>query len=326
MKTTLLIMWGIASGAFLATPAIASNESRPSIVIVIGAGGLPEYDTQFQLWAARWKNLGEAIKAETTVIGRDNKADNDDRQQLQTTLKSQLGPSSSPLILVMLGHGTHAQGVAKFNLRGPDVSANELAQWIGDSSRQVAVIQCSSSSAAFLRQLTGDHRTIITATRSSAEQNFSRFGDFFSLSLTDVTADLDHDNAISLLESFLFASNRVARFYEEESRLATEHSLIDDNGDGLGTPRTFFRGIRAEKAARDGSALDGLQAHQIVLYQFPEHKSLSADSLAERDDLERQIESLRQKKAVLDIDQYYLALESLMVKLSNLYSANDNSP
>ena len=32
------------------------------------------------------------------------------------------------------------------------------------------------------------------------------------------------------------ASRNVARFYEQQSRLATEHALLDDNGDGLGTP------------------------------------------------------------------------------------------
>ena len=44
-------------------------------------------------------------------------------------------------------------------------------------------------------------------------------------------ADLDKDDQVSLLEAFLTASVRTAEFYEETSRLATEHALIDDNGD-----------------------------------------------------------------------------------------------
>jgi hypothetical protein len=34
----------------------------------------------------------------------------------------------------------------------------------------------------------------------------------------------------------------VAEFYEADGRLATEHALLDDNGDSLGTPADFFRG------------------------------------------------------------------------------------
>ncbi|MCP4191939.1 MAG: hypothetical protein GY768_15100 [Planctomycetaceae bacterium] len=325
MKTAMLIFGGMVLAGFLATRELAASESPASIVIVVGAGGLPEYDTQFQLWASRWKELGKTLGADLTVIGLEHSSKKNDRQRLQASLEQQLSPSSTPLILVMLGHGTHGQDVAKFNLKGPDVSADELTTWIGDSPRRVAVIQCSSASAAFLTQLSAANRIIITATRSRAEQNFSRFGDFFSSSLTDATADLDHDHAISLLESFLFASDRVARFYEKESRLATEHSLLDDNGDGRGTASTFFRGIRAAKAARDGSDLDGLQAHQIILYRFEEHTPLPPDSLAKRDDLEQRLESLRQKKGELDGEQYYLELESLMVQISQLYAENDDT-
>ena len=38
------------------------------------------------------------------------------------------------------------------------------------------------------------------------------------------------------LEAFLFASRKTTEFYKAENRLATEHALIEDNGDGLGTP------------------------------------------------------------------------------------------
>ena len=53
-------------------------------------------------------------------------------------------------------------------------------------------------------------------------------------------------------------------FYETENRLATEHALIDDNGDSKGTPATFFRGIRPIKRAKDNAAVDGRLAARLA--------------------------------------------------------------
>ena len=49
----------------------------------------------------------------------------------------------------------------------------------------------------------------------------------------------DHDDEVSVLEAFLSASAKVGEFYESESRIATEHAPIDDNGDGKGTPSSM---------------------------------------------------------------------------------------
>ena len=43
--------------------------------------------------------------------------------------------SSEPLWLVLIGHGTFDGRLAKFNLRGPDVTAGELNQWLGPIRR-----------------------------------------------------------------------------------------------------------------------------------------------------------------------------------------------
>src|SRR5204863_7310884 len=65
-----------------------------------------------------------------------------------------------------------------------------------------------------------------------------------------VGVDRDRDGQIRLLEASLMASHHTAEFYKAESRLATEHALLDDNGDGLGTPADWFRGVRAEPIGR----------------------------------------------------------------------------
>src|SRR5205085_8538772 len=61
------------------------------------------------------------------------------------------------------------------------------------------------------------------------------FGGYFVQAFASEGADTDKDSKVSLLEAFEFARREVARFYETEHRLQTEHALIDDNGDGQGS-------------------------------------------------------------------------------------------
>src|SRR5213076_1421481 len=133
-----------------------------------------------------------------------------------------------------LGHGTFDRRSAKFNLRGADLSADELAKWLAPVHRPLVVIDAASASGPFIKALSGPDRVIVTATRSGDEQNATRFGGFLADAVSDPLADLDKDGQTSLLEAFLVAAKRVDASYTEAGLLATEHALLDDNGDGLG--------------------------------------------------------------------------------------------
>ena len=74
----------------------------------------------------------------------------------------------------------------------------------------------------------------------------------------------------------LSASGRTSEFYRTRSRLATEHALLDDNGDRLGTPADWFRGVRATRRAKDGAPLDGIRAHQLHLILSDRERKLTA--------------------------------------------------
>ncbi len=107
---------------------------------------------------------------------------------------------------------THDATATKFNLRGNDITAAQLGKAIADTHSRWVIVDCSSCSAPFLQQLSGPNRVVITATKSGAERNYSRFGDFFSQALGDAAADLDHDRSVSVLEAFfggLWQSRRV---------------------------------------------------------------------------------------------------------------------
>ena len=155
---------------------------------------------------------------------------------------------------MVIGHGTFDGKEAKFNLRGPDLSAADLAEWLKPFRRPVAVINCASASSPFINKLSATNRVIIAATRSGYEQNYARFGEYISSAVADPQADLDKDGQTSLLEAFLMASRRVAEFYNTEGRLATEHALLDDNGDGLGTPTRCTSVSLGRRAAATESA------------------------------------------------------------------------
>jgi len=225
--------------------------------------------------------------------------------------------------LVLIGHGTHdptqKTDASKFNLQGPDISAEMLVNAINKASESPGnqpvskwiIVNCSSCSGPFINALSGPNRVIATATKSGSEQNFSRFGDYFSQALSNPQADLDHDKSISLLEAFLIASNETNSFYLSDGRLASEQSLLDDNGDKRGTPAVFFQGVRPVKAPADNLKLDGLLAKRTVLFALPNATQIDPTQQVKIEEIENKIESLREKKRDLSEEDYYEQLEKL---------------
>ena len=305
----------------LLLPTLRASEApqRSSLIIVAGAAGEEEFGENFARWARLWQANGERAHARVQVIGLATNASADDRTLLQRALAAEATNGPVELWIVLLGHGTYDGKAAKFNLRGPDVSSTELADWLKPLRRPVAVINTASASAPFINHLSASNRVIITATRNGAEINYARFGGYLSEAMADPAADLDKDGQTSLLEAYLIASRRTADFYETEGRLMTEHALLDDNGDGLGTPADFFRGVRATKSAKAGAPLDGLRAHQWHLLRSEAEQKLTAEVRARRDALELSIARLRQRKPTLPEDEYYRQLEALLVELARLY-------
>ena len=306
--------------AFAETPT-----ERPKVIVVMGAEGEDEYAPHFEAWAARWQKAASAGGALHDLITAKPANGTNQLNALQLALASERHESTEPLWLVLIGHGTYDNKDAKFNLSGPDLTAATLADWLKSFRRPLAIINTASASGPFLNKLSAPGRVIITATRSGAEQNYSRFGGFFSEAIGSVEADLDKDGQTSLLEAYLRASRKVAEFYKEEGRLATEHPLLDDNGDGLGTPPDWFRGIRAVKKSKEGASLDGMHAHQMHLIRNSSDQALSTAVRTRRDTLEQSIEGLRLQKGSLNEDDYYLQLEKLLLELGEIYRGSPGS-
>ncbi len=303
-----------------------ADEPRQSVLVVVGAEGSPEFAPQFRAWAEKWQAAAGQRSAECMMIGLAAPDEKPDRELIRETLAAWAGAGSQPAWLVLIGHGTFDGKTARFNLRGADVSATELAEWLQPIERPLAIANCTSSSGPFLAALSGPKRVVISATRSGHEYSFARFGEHLAASIGEQSADLDKDDQTSLLEAFLAASAKTREFYAGEGRLATEHALLDDNGDKLGTPGDWFQGLRATKAAKDGAALDGILAGQFVLVRSSREQQLPESVRTRRDELELQLADLRRRKNELAELEYLKLIEPVLVELARLYESADDKP
>lgn len=313
------------------------------VVLVRGASGTDEYGELFDSWSDRWVKSAEAGKVAVLRIGPfgpgndalklpgTSGAVDADRKLIEKTLRDAASQAQSKrlaeLWIVLIGHGTFDGRSARFNLRGQDISAEELKTWLQPITCPIAIANCSSASGPFLKTLAGQNRVVMTATKTGAEINFSRFGEFLSEAVGDSKFDLDKDGQTSLFEAFLSASRRTLAFYDSEGRLATEHALLDDNADGLGVRADFFRGVRLVKKVQGGATVDGRLAHQFHLVRSDSEQQLSPETRKLRDQLEQAVIQLRDRKSSFeDEDVYYAQLEKLLVDLAKAYESTEPAP
>jgi len=298
--------------------AVSPAADRQQVIVVLGAEGTAEYGQMFSEWADQWESAATAGDAIFDVIGRDDR--DDQLQQLQQKMSEAAAiKTAEPLWLVLIGHGTFDGRVARFNLRGPDLSAAAAAELLAVSQRPVAVINCSSCSAPFINALSGPNRTVITGTKDGGEIQFARFGRYMADGIGNLEADIDRDGQTSLLEAWLFAARRTDEYYKSDGRLATEHSLLDDTGDNKGTRAEVFEGVRIKQNVKNREALDGRLARRWHLVRSAAERSLNADQRTERDRLESELEKLRERKTEFTEMEYLRQLESILLPLAKLY-------
>lgn len=301
--------------------SVLRAEPDLKILLVVGSGGTEAYAEEFAETAALWTEAAKRGGAAIEVVGLDPLSEGGptDAEQLKAKLADEASPE---LWLVLLGHGTFDQREVKLNLRGPDVTDRELAAWLETYPGRLAVVNAASASGSFVRALGRPGRVVITATKNEGEQSYARFGKFFAEAVGGIgEADLDNDGQVSLLEAFLFAAGRVAEFYQGAGRLATEHALLDDNGDGLGSRSEWYEGTTPTRAPSPEAQPDGDLAAQKVLVKNDFERRLAPEQRERRDALERQVVALRRTKASLDEAEYYAKLEALLLDLARLYDA-----
>ena len=233
---------------------------RAFLLIVVGLAGDPEHGELFQKWGSALAEASESIgvASERLVYLSDAKEDarvraRATREEIDSALSvfAQAAAPDDVVYVVLVGHGSYDGRTARFNLPGPDMTPADFDTLLRKlPARNVVFVNTSSSSGPFLEELSGPGRTIITATRNGAERFTTLFGGYFVEAFSTDASDADKNKRVSMLEAFQYAKNEVERAYEREGLLATEHALLDDNGDKKAalTPRRPAR--RAELPRR----------------------------------------------------------------------------
>ncbi len=303
----------------LAAPAAAQTVH---LAVIVGLAGDPEHAELFQRWAST------LVDGATDRLGvpRDHiiyLAEQPDKDAKRATGKStqqevekafaaiaRAAKEDDVVFVVLIGHGTFDGKVAKFNLPGPDMTPANFEPLLKSiPSKHIVFVNTASSSGPFLEELAGPGRTIVTATRTGAERFATLFGGYFVDALMSDTADADKNKRISVLEAFDAAKIGVARAYEQEGIMLTEHPLLDDSGDKKGTTDPKVDG----KNGRIASILAlGTVQGADTMPADPKMRAL----YEERRDLERRVEGLKLMKNGMEPGRYASELEKLLTELA----------
>ena len=306
---------------FAQPSAPVSEPGKQQLIVVIGAPGTEEYRMEFHAWGTRWQTAAERAGADCTTIGAEAETKSDLEELTNAIHHSISVETSEPLWIVYIGHGTFDGRTARLNLNGADVSAEKLAELLRPAKRPLAFIACASCSAPFLNALSAPGRIVISATKDGNQIQYSRFGDAMSQAINGLEADINRDGQTSLLEAWLFASRRTADFYASEGRLATEHALLDDNGDGKGTRADAYELDRPKANIKNADQLDGSEAARWYLIRSEEERRLTPAQRQIRDELEKQLEELRQRQKEMTEEEFLRRLEAILVPLARLYES-----
>ncbi len=300
-------------------------------LIISGISGEEAYAKQFD----KWTNDLRATMIERLAFAPDHvtvlnekgtngatRASAEEVRKAFAGLRSAV-KADSHVFIFFIGHGTFDGKIAKFNLPGPDLSAQDYATLLRDfPTRHLVIINTTSASGEFIKPLSAPGRVIITATRSGMEQNATRFAEYFIAALTSqksedikadaetsgAEADADKNGRVSVLEAFEYAVKLTDGFYKQENRLVTEHALLDDNGDGTGHQKA--------------EAGDGALARTTYFDSLPAQLAGGDEELkklfAEKSRLESEVEQLKARKEQMKTEEYEAALEKLLIELAQV--------
>ena len=299
----------------VSAPAAAQTEGRWAL-IVSGASGGEKYAEQLGQWrqtlrSALVERYGfDAGKVRVLVDEAAGDGTVGSAANVRTALaEMRKGIGTEDLVLiVLLGHGTFDGDVAKFNLVGPDLTAQEWNQLLGGLPGRVAVVNTTSASYPFLDALKARGRVVITATNSAAQKYATVFPEYFAKALSEASTDLDKNGRTSILEVFEAASLAVKQHYEQRGQLTTERALIDDTGDGAG------REQGAEGADGGLARLWHFDAPPAAAAGNPELAAL----LRQQRTLETEAESLKQRRDEMPATEWQAAFEKLMIDLARV--------
>ena len=277
-------------------------------VIVAGLGGEPDYEQRF---TAAAKDLDRVFRAAGgtahvyTLAGARATA-----AQLRQTMDqvARDAKADDDFALILIGHGSFDGVEYKFNLVGPDVTAEQIAAMCDHiAARRQLVVNTTSASGGSVHALERPGRAVIAATKSGTEKNATVFARYWVEALEDPSADTDKSDTISAKEAFAYATKKTAAFYDSQKRLATEHAVFNDVGTGEPT---------REAANGQGLLMSSFTVLRLGASRQAANDPAKRALLAKKEDLQQKIDTLKYQKAAMDPSDYKRQLTEALVELA----------
>lgn len=328
----LSTLWVIAST--LTTSACAQESSRHALLIA-GLGGTPEYTSQYHTWLYDTRKalvdrfmfapedimvLADSPSAEESFIDDISSAENINAAFAR--LASGV-TTRDDVYIILFGHGSYDGRNAMLNIPRQDIKDADYALLVDTiEANSIVFINTASCSGPFINHLSAPNRIVITATRSATERNATIFPEFFVEALKSEDSDRDKSGDLSILEIFHYASERTARWYSDSNHLATEHPIMDDNGDR--------RGYMAMELAQNGEGdyagatylIDRTQAMATMIAGSDDNEL--AGLFEEQLLINQSIARLKSDKSKYPETEYYSMLEPLFVRLARITGEIEN--
>jgi hypothetical protein len=268
------------------------------VVVIEGLGGEPRYAEQFGEQVAAIESAAQSVTAERRIrVFRAEEVGRDEVLTYFENLKTVIS-NDDQVALYLIGHGSYDDHEYKFNIRGPDLTGEDITGMLdGLPSTSQLLVNTSSASGAMAELAASDNRMLILATRSGVERHATRFGNYFAAALNDPTADLDKNRVVSAAEAFSFAERQVDDYFERNGQLATEHPRMEgDRADRFGVAR-----LGSTRSVTDDAVLTEL--------------------IAERDALNARIDALRLDQENMAPAEYRSQLLQNMIELAETEEA-----
>lgn len=287
----------LAVGGLIAAHAAHAKQYA---LIASGIGGESEYEERFQSQAQALAKAAEHASQDAEVVLLTGAKAT--RAAIAAALADFAAKSveTDRVMVTLVGHGSYDGEQYRFNVPGPDVTLNDLRQWLAAlKSREQLIVLATSASGAALPALQSDRRIVITATKSGNERNATRFAEYWMQALGAGEADRDKNEWVTAKEAYEFAVRKVADSFKESASLATEHARME--------------GKRAESypLGRLGTLAEMPSDPQLI------------ELFAQRVQIEDRFETIKTRKAELAPDAYYAELEQALVALAKTQRSID---
>jgi hypothetical protein len=270
----LRFLFALASTILMVPPALAQPAVEPpapanaKVAAAVGAGtkhalvicGHPGDKDHRQPFAATFEKLHKALverygfssahvrvqfgapvaEGDGPVLGGPRGgATREEIEAAAAELRAALQPQDTLWVIVM-GHSHFDGKHSFFNIPGPDIHEQEFGKlFAGLNCREQVFFITIPTSGYYIKPLSAKGRVVISATEADLEVNETLFAaalaDVLTTSPAPADFDVDRDGRLTLFDLYIAVVRNITARYLDEELLPTEHSQLDDNGDGRGT-------------------------------------------------------------------------------------------